>query len=245
MELRKYTQTEGRDPSVLLGIDGSTIPFEYFEGIYKDNNLIFTDDLFGNEFRVTNEGVIFHTYKHNPDHYVLAEDLKNKDWFLLGSWYVSEYGEESTSDSSQFVFMRGHNELYKKVLKRYQSGETGKIEAREKVYNKAGDWMSSVVIFDTEQGDKLVNRIDNHVQFIFRDFPWIPWNEREMTLRASKKILERIQEEVLKPMLASLFYIENSEGMNINSAMIIGIGKIFFVEDESIEGIIIEKNGEE
>lgn len=244
MVIRKYTETEGRDPSVLLGIDGSAIPFEYFEGIYKDIGLIFTDDIFGAQFRVDPEGVVIYNYHRNPDDYVLAEDLLDKKWILVGSWFVSQ-NEDFFSESSQTVLaIDGHTKLYNKVLERYLGGERGLLEESKKVYNKAGDWMLSEVSFDTERETDLLNKIRHHSDFIFRDYAWIPWEEREMTLRASKKMLERIQEEVLKPMIISMFYIETSEGMIVNNAMIISVGKIFFVEDESIEGIIIEKNGE-
>lgn len=241
MELRKYTKKEGRDPSVLLGIDGSTIPFEYFEGIYKDTGLIFTDDIFGVQFRVDPEGVVIYKYERNPDEYVLAEDLQNKKWILVGSWFVSE-NEDFFSESSQTVLaIDGHAKLYNRVLERYLQGERGLLEESKKVYNKAGDWMLSEVSFDTERETELINKIRHHTDFVFRDYAWLPWEEREMTLRASKKTQQIIMDEILEPILASVFYIKDSTGMKVNNAMLVGIGKIFFVEDESIEGIIIEK----
>ena len=128
IEAKYYTEKEGRDPSIYLGIDGHRIPVELFKGIQSDGRTVYTDDVFsGIQISVTDDekSVILVTLDANL--YITKEDIESTDiWYKV--WHAP--GEYSSTgfpleEMTQYDFRKGHHE---KLLRRYNSGQTGLME---------------------------------------------------------------------------------------------------------------------
>lgn len=241
----KYNNsTTDRDPGIYLGIDGNYIPFEYFDGVYKTRDrMMFSDHPFfwGTHFIIHAEkGILL--MDSNSNAYVTKEDLVKAEWYTSGY----EYFAEGSTQVDQNVLRR--SELNTKVLDKYLQGFTGDLTEEEKVYDSHGDWMMERVSFNTEQEEILLARIRHHVNFIYKDEPWLPWEQREMILSAPQSVLDEIRDKILIPQVAPIFYDEEDlldgtkgKDIRISNCFIMGVGKIFLRQDERIQKFIIRK----
>lgn len=236
IEEKYYTEKEGRDHSIYLGIDGSEIPIELFKGIYSEGGVVYTDDHFyGIQFIVTEDEKSVLLITLNDNLYITKEDIESTDiWYKIGH----SLGESSTQFMS--IEESNKNSPYNIILKKYQSGENGLLEYEEKKYNDKGEYMRVYQSFDTRpnpEDSDIRGNLLRHINFVYAASPSLLWQEREMILKSNtNNILQLLSLEVISKFHEILLY-----GQDIKAQFIVipGIGKLNFEFDESIEDFLI------
>lgn len=252
MVVRRLEPNEPRIPFLHLGIDESFIPFEYFEGIYKnEHKMVFTDDVFSEvQFIVWKDlGVKIVTPESGV--YVTPEDLRDAEWFKIGSEYFELQDAFLTQHECEMDRMRKN--MYDAVVKRYTDGESGVLEASLRLYDEHGDWMRSSVYFDTTFGLSLQERLHNHSSFLYRYEPEIPWQDRRFKMRLSEDCFKDLKQIVYNMALTVVLYDGNPRAMtgedrDINwdeirtiRVMLPAIGQLETVIDNRVKAFILEK----
>lgn len=243
-----YTEKEGRDPNIYLGIDGNPIPFEYFKGMFSESGNVYTDDAFsGIQFLVTEDEKSLILITMEPDLYITKEDAQSTDiWYKIG-FALPEYQESTNFGSIQESFDSSPLGI---LLKRYNEGETGLLEFEEKKYNDKGEYMRIYKSFDTRphpEATDIRDTLRRHVSFVYAGDPSLPWEERLMEVKTNNKNIELMFHLLVAPQL---------EIMKANNEMIVAapegklgytfimappFGKMELVEDNSIEDFIVTR----
>lgn len=86
IELKFYTEKEGRDPNIYLGIDESPIPFALFKGMFSKKGNLYTDSGWGDvQLLVNDDEKTLLLVSDNPDAYITIEDIQSTDiWYKIG-----------------------------------------------------------------------------------------------------------------------------------------------------------------
>ena len=242
IEAKYYTEKEGRDPSIYLGIDGSEIPIELFKGIYSEDGVVYTDDPFyGIQFIVTEDEKSVLLITLNDNLYITKEDIESTDiWYKIGH-ALGEY-------STQFMSIEesNKNSPHNILLKRYESGETGLLEYQEKKYNNKGEYMRIYNSFDTRpnpEDSDIRGNLLRHINFVYRG-ELIRWEEREMILKSNTNNLMQLIVLEVKPQIdvlisGGLLQMSEDQIRKIQYVMIPSMGKLQFEFDESIEDFLV------
>lgn len=189
IKLKTYTEKEGRDPEVYLGIDGHPIPLKYIKGIFSDKQVLYTDDIFSEvQLMVNDDEKSLFLSTNNTNEYITKEDLSSTDiWFKIGY---------SGDASSQFMSIEQsrENSPHNVILNKYLSGEVGMIEYSKKIFNDKGEYMRIHNSFDTEKyGHNLLHKLQHHAEFVFKgglNF----WYERNVIVNCNLKTKNEIIE---------------------------------------------------
>jgi hypothetical protein len=243
-----YTEKEGRDPNIYLGIDESHIPIEYVKGIFSDAGNVYTDDpLWGEvQFIVTEDEKSLILVTTNPNSYVTKEDLQSTDvWHKIG-FAFPEYQEFTNWRSIQESFDLTPLGI---LLKRYKAGETGLLEYEEKKFNDKGEYMRIYRSFDTRPHPTTPDVRDTlrrHINFVYADEPTTMWQDREMIVKSNtNNIMELLNLEV-KPQIDTLaanglLKVSEDQENKIQFIMVPSMGKLQLEFDETIEDFFVTK----
>lgn len=250
IQLKVYTEKEGRDPNIYLGIDVNPIPIELFKGIFSTPRTIYSDDaLYGIQILVTDDGKSVVLISDNKDSYITLEDIQSNDiWYKVG-FVLAEY-EEFTNFGSIHESVK--NDPLTFLLERYHSGETGLLEFEEKRYNDKGEYMRIYKSFDTRQHpdapDKksaVLDQLRKHCDFIYFQDRAIPSFERRVHVKTNPENiveLENYAEAQLELMRESSpkLYDHLPEGeVRFVSCMIPGVGQVSWEKDDSIKDMLV------
>lgn len=243
-----YTEKEGRDPSVYLGIDTSEIPIELFKGIYSEARTLYTDDVYsGIQIWVAEDEKSVSLVTTNPNLYITLEDIKNTDiWYKIGH-VLGEYG-------SQFMSIEesNKNSPFNTLLERYKSGETGLLEYSNVKYNDKGEYMKVYKSFDTRphpEEEDIRGTLLRHINFVYSEDPTITMMERTSKVKTNSENIKLLKELLVKPQ----FEIMKANGMlpdsldqefsklSFTQVHFPPYGALEFIEDESVEDFIVTK----
>lgn len=249
-----YTDKEGRDPNVYLGIDENPIPFEYFKGIYSNSGEVFTDDAFhGVQFIISEDSKSVSIVGMNPDEYVTKEDIQSTDkWFIiyhkLGE--INEGFNPFTESNWYSITQSDVRPQYEEIIKRYHSGETGPLMTKYKDYNDKGEYMYRNFGFDNQSylDEDIRSTLRRHISFVYSLNPDLPWEERVMKVKGKNiKIMELtklLMDFQLKALSETgLLQLQAAENQDDKTNFIIapGMGKLILLEDETVEDFLVTK----
>lgn len=242
-----YTEKEGRDPSIYLGIDQSPIPFEYVKGMYSDAGNIYTDNsMWGDiQFLVTEDEKSLLLISTNPDSYVTKEDLESTDqWYKIGH-SLPTY--ETTFSSFRSIQESLKDDPWYGLLERYHNGETGLLEYDEKKYNDKGEYMRVHKAFDTRPREETVDIRDTlrrHVSFVYVFDQHILPQDRHMIVRSNTHNIMQLLSIEVKPQIETLvnnglLKISDDQESKFQFIVIPYLGKLQLEFDEDIEDFLV------
>ena len=196
MIIEKFNLSDtDRDPNVYLGIDHEPIPFHHFKGVYREHGMVFTDDVVeGLQFIVNIVDDVAHVVLvgMNVNRYVTIEDLENDRWLKIGNVLGNILGEYSTTGYVPRITNKCFETVRDKLVERYKSGEQGKLEIEEKIYDSNGVyymWFHHVFVTDIE-GEDSFHKMRRHIDFV--SSPNYIFDLSPKNIKCSKKTWDEI-----------------------------------------------------
>lgn len=234
IEEKFYTQEEGRDSSIYLGIDEKYIPFDLFKGVYFEDGLVFTDDaFFGVQFVVNVEerGVSIVTLDRNQ--YVIEEDIMSTDKWLKIGHALGEYTTYGTIFGGIESQPSPNDIAHKKLLERYYNGEKGFLDESSKIYDDEGlYYMWNFNSFQTKiKGESLQDRIRRHVDFVGGSDRH--WTAQRFEIHTNRKLWYKFLDAIIiTPEIVSGITDDPDLCFRITSISDRRYGDITFIEDD-------------
>lgn len=245
---RFYTEKEGRDPNIYLGIDENPIPIEYVKGIYSTAGNIYTDNpLWGEiQFLVTEDEKYLKLITMNPDSYVTKEDLQSTDiWFKIGHSLMDVSSPWSSIQESI------EKDPWYNILQRYQNGETGLLEYEEKKFNDKGEYMRVYKAFDTRplpEATDIRGNIIRHINLAYIFDREVPFELRRSLVKTNSENIAKLNQFALEQVNSINTFefgekpmAELPEQAKFKSFMLPGIGLIELEEDNSVQDFLVTK----